>query len=136
LEHLSIVGAFLIVSNGYKKGFLIRKLSNGCGEHWVMRRTAVVNQIRSLLLERGLTLPNGRSYVDQALPDILEDACRQSKPRETTKSMVYAGARGTLALNRQHPNRDVRPGRQTCCSVLGPSRLMPACLGCAKSPFL
>src|SRR6202140_3462288 len=29
-------------------------------ERWVMRRTAVVNQIRSLLLERGLTLPKGR----------------------------------------------------------------------------
>ena len=43
-------------------------------ERWVMRRTAVVNQIRGLLLERGLTLPKGRCYVDQALPDILEDA--------------------------------------------------------------
>jgi transposase len=43
-------------------------------ERWVMRRTAVVNQIRSLLLERGLTLPKGRSHVDQALPRILEDA--------------------------------------------------------------
>jgi transposase len=43
-------------------------------ERWVMRRTAVVNQIRGLLLERGLTLPKGRSHVDQALPDILEDA--------------------------------------------------------------
>src|ERR1700674_870485 len=39
-----------------------------------MRRTAVVNQIRSLLLERGLTLPKGRRYVDQQLPRILEDA--------------------------------------------------------------
>jgi transposase len=38
-----------------------------------MRRTAVVNQIRSLLLERGLTLPKGRSYVDRQLPRILED---------------------------------------------------------------
>jgi transposase len=28
-------------------------------ERWVMRRTAVVNQIRSLHLERGLTLPKG-----------------------------------------------------------------------------
>ena len=36
-------------------------------ERWVMRRTAVVNQIRSLLLERGLTLPKGRSYVDRQL---------------------------------------------------------------------
>jgi transposase len=43
-------------------------------ERWVMRRTAVVNQIRSLLLERGLTLPKGRRYVDEALPRILEDA--------------------------------------------------------------
>jgi transposase len=43
-------------------------------ERWVMRRTAVVNQMRSLLLERGLTLPKGRRYVDQGLPRILEDA--------------------------------------------------------------
>ena len=43
-------------------------------ERWVMRRTAVVNQIRSLLLERGLTLPKGRSHVDRQLPRILEDA--------------------------------------------------------------
>ena len=43
-------------------------------ERWVMRRTAVVNQIRSLLLERGLTLPKGRRHLDQALPRILEDA--------------------------------------------------------------
>jgi transposase len=43
-------------------------------ERWVMRRTAVVNQIRSLLLERGLTMPKGRSQVDTLLPRILEDA--------------------------------------------------------------
>src|SRR6202521_1715517 len=43
-------------------------------ERWVMRRTAVINQIRGLLLERGITLPKGRRYVDAALPLILEDA--------------------------------------------------------------
>ena len=43
-------------------------------ERWVMRRTAVVNQIRSLLLERGLILPKGRSHLEEALPRILEDA--------------------------------------------------------------
>ena len=42
-------------------------------ERWVMRRTAVVNQVRSLLLERGLTVPKGRRYLEQALPRILED---------------------------------------------------------------
>ncbi len=36
-----------------------------------MRRTAVVNQIRGLLLERGITLRKGRRYVDAALPGIL-----------------------------------------------------------------
>jgi transposase len=43
-------------------------------ERWVMRRTAVMNQIRSLLLERGRTMPKGRSHVDALLPRILEDA--------------------------------------------------------------
>ncbi|HSZ18423.1 MAG TPA: transposase, partial [Candidatus Acidoferrum sp.] len=43
-------------------------------ERWVMRRTAVVNQVRSLLLERGLTVPKGRRHLNRALPRILEDA--------------------------------------------------------------
>jgi transposase len=43
-------------------------------ERWVMRRTAVVNQARSLLLERGLPLPQGRRHLVEALPRILEDA--------------------------------------------------------------
>ncbi len=43
-------------------------------ERWVMRRTAVINQIRSLLLERGITLRKGRCYVGAGLPGILEDA--------------------------------------------------------------
>ena len=43
-------------------------------ERWVMRRTAVINQIRGLLLERGVTLSKGRSHLEQALPQILEDS--------------------------------------------------------------
>jgi transposase len=43
-------------------------------ERWVMRRTAVINQIRGLLLERGITLRKGRCHWDAALPGILEDA--------------------------------------------------------------
>jgi transposase len=42
-------------------------------ERWVRRRTAIVNQIRGLLLERGLTLPKGRGHLEAALPTILED---------------------------------------------------------------
>ena len=43
-------------------------------ERWVMRRTAVINQVRGLLLEHGLTLPKGRRHIDQALPEIAADA--------------------------------------------------------------
>jgi transposase len=37
-------------------------------ERWVMRRTAVINQIRGLLLERGITVRQGRRHIDAALP--------------------------------------------------------------------
>jgi transposase len=43
-------------------------------ERWVMRRTAIINQIRGLLLERGISFRNGRRHVEAALPGILEDA--------------------------------------------------------------
>src|SRR5215472_2213653 len=43
-------------------------------ERWVMRRTAVINQMRGLLLERGLTIRKGRKYLEDSLPRILEDA--------------------------------------------------------------
>jgi len=43
-------------------------------ERWVGRRTAVINQIRGLLLERGITIRKGRRYIEESLPGILEDA--------------------------------------------------------------
>jgi transposase len=43
-------------------------------ERWVSRRTAVINQMRGLLLERGITVRKGRRYIEAALPGILEDA--------------------------------------------------------------
>jgi transposase len=43
-------------------------------ERWVVRRTAVINQIRGLLLERGITMPKGRKHLEVSLPGILEDA--------------------------------------------------------------
>src|SRR5262250_2900757 len=33
-------------------------------ERWVMRRTAVINQVRGLLLERGITVRQGRRHID------------------------------------------------------------------------
>lgn len=43
-------------------------------ERWIVRRTAVINQIRGLLLERGITVRKGRLYIEASLPAILEDA--------------------------------------------------------------
>jgi transposase len=43
-------------------------------ERWVMRRTAVINQIRGLLLERGMTVRKGRRHLEAALPAVMEDA--------------------------------------------------------------
>src|SRR5215469_10845772 len=43
-------------------------------ERWVVRRTAVINQMRGLLLERGITIGKGRQHIETALPGILEDA--------------------------------------------------------------
>ena len=43
-------------------------------ERWVVRRTAVINQIRGMLLERGITIRKGRHYIEASLPGILEDA--------------------------------------------------------------
>jgi transposase len=43
-------------------------------ERWVVRRTAVINQIRGLLLERGITMRKGRKHLEASLPSILEDA--------------------------------------------------------------
>ncbi len=42
-------------------------------ERWVVRRTAVINQMRGLLLERGITIRKGRQHIEAALPGILED---------------------------------------------------------------
>jgi transposase len=43
-------------------------------DRWVRRRTSLINQIRGLLLERGITIRQGRRHVEAALPGILEDA--------------------------------------------------------------
>ena len=69
-------------------------------ERWVMRRTAVVNQIRGLLLERGTTLRKGRRYVDEALPGILGDGSSKLSGavlvHSKTAIAIHSGARPWL----------------------------------------
>src|SRR6201997_5086574 len=42
-------------------------------ERWVSGRTAMINQIRGMLLERGITIRKGRHHIEESLPGILED---------------------------------------------------------------
>jgi transposase len=47
----------------------------------VAERTAVINQLRALLLERGITVPQGRRKVERLLPEILGDERNGLGPR-------------------------------------------------------
>lgn len=46
----------------------------------VARRTAQANQIRGLLMEYGLIIPQGISYIRKFIPLILEDADNELTP--------------------------------------------------------
>lgn len=61
-------------------------------ERWVMRRTAVVNQIRGLLLERGTTVRKGRCHLDAVLPGLLEDASINLSAARLPRRPVSSGA--------------------------------------------
>jgi transposase len=50
-------------------------------DRWVGRRTAVINQIRAFLLERGITVPRGPAHLEKQIPSILEDAENMLTPR-------------------------------------------------------
>jgi len=47
----------------------------------VSRRTGVINQLRAFLLERGITLRQGRNYLHNQIPSILADAEQLFSPR-------------------------------------------------------
>ena len=47
----------------------------------VAERTAIINQLRALLLERGITVPQGRRKVERLLPEILGDEGNGLGPR-------------------------------------------------------
>jgi transposase len=47
----------------------------------VNRRTALINQLRAILLERGITVPQTRRALERSLPDILADESNGLSPR-------------------------------------------------------
>jgi transposase len=50
-------------------------------ERLVAERTALVNHLRALLLERGITVAQGRRKLEKELPEILSDATSGLSPR-------------------------------------------------------
>src|SRR3990172_11986454 len=51
---------------------------------FIIERTAVVNQMRALLLEHGIVIPRGRVLFARRLPAIFEDAENGLSPRLVT----------------------------------------------------
>lgn len=49
--------------------------------HLVAERTALINQLRALMLERGITAPQGRRKFERYLPEILADERNGLGPR-------------------------------------------------------
>src|ERR1700734_754193 len=75
-------------------------------ERWVRRRTAVVNQIRGLLLERGLTLAKGHWHVDNTLPALLEDAALNLSGPFRAVGATQAGTGPTGRVHRPDGHAD------------------------------
>jgi transposase len=69
-------------------------------ERWVGRRTAVINQIRGMMLERGITVRKGRHYLEESLPGILEDP-------ENTLSGAMRVLLAQLQLEMQYLQRQI-----------------------------
>ena len=70
-------------------------------ERWVMRRRAVINQIRGLLLERGITLPEAQSHLEEGLPEILAEALT----RFSESIFVLAGATADRTRSPENSHR-------------------------------
>ncbi len=64
---------------------------------FIIERTAVVNQMRALLLERGLAIPLGRAVFARRLPEIFEDAENGLSSRVV--SLLHRLRRRWLALD-------------------------------------
>ena len=64
----------------------------------VHRRTALINQIRGFLLERGIAFPKGPANLRNQMPVILEDAERNMGPLVST-AMVAAIGNGAAFRN-------------------------------------
>ena len=79
----------------------------------VGQRTAVINQIRGFLIERGVTVRQGPAPLRKALPAILSSTPEMLSPRMVR--LIVDLSRGLASPRRAHPsrvNRDRDPRRE------------------------
>ena len=94
-------------------------------ERWVKGRTAVIHQIRGLLLERGITMRKGRKHLEASLPQILEDA-------ENKLSGALRALLTQLQAQKQYLHRQIEESDQLIvriASELEPCRCLMAIPG-------
>ena len=80
-------------------------------EWWVVRRTAVINQMR-LLLERGITIRKGRQHVKASLPRILEDP-------DNKLSGALRALLAQLQLEMQYLHRQIEESNKLIVRIAG-----------------
>jgi hypothetical protein len=83
----------------------------------VERRTAQINQIRGLLLEYGLDIPQGRTVLARRLPEILEEADNGLIAR--FRAELNAAIHGQFLMSTR------RAMRGSCRSWVSPKRKPP-----------
>ncbi len=69
---------------------------------FIVERTAIVNQMRALLLEQGIVIPLGRALFARRLPTIFEDAENGLSPRLVVSAPSAAAA---MARRRRRDRR-------------------------------
>jgi transposase len=88
----------------YKKARMKSPVPSRIIQRWVMRRTAVINQVRGLLLERGITLRKGRCHVDAAVPGIRKTPTPSYRGPGALRVLL-----AQLKLSRDHPEPGGEP---------------------------
>src|SRR5207248_4265542 len=54
-----------------KRGTVRPAIASSCGSGLITERTALINHLRTVLLERGIIIAQGRRKLEKALPEIL-----------------------------------------------------------------
>jgi transposase len=86
-------------------------------DRWVARRTAVMNQMRGFLMERGITVRKGPSHLTTRLKEILEDAETPLSGRLRLLILELKHEWDELEARIEAANEDLQPSRSKTMHV-------------------